>query len=219
MLIHTSGLQAVSDYWKTASKDLGQQTLRYPAGEYSIWAESFTNQMNAVSANQKLTLITETLTITAPSSVTRSNQFTVNVTGRPNTTYTLFIMGDPCNQMSGSDCDQPPMILAGQRGVTFDPEGWFKAAALLPYWKSTCIPSIMSGRCDNQGCCTRCPYDGTRYYANVTTDETGAISVGFSTSPETAPRTYTIHVQGMGLDEQPKYARCIYCNNHGCCNA
>ena len=38
----------MSDYWKTASKDMSQQTLRYPAGVYSIWAESFINQMNAI---------------------------------------------------------------------------------------------------------------------------------------------------------------------------
>ena len=82
---------------------MSQQTFRYPAGLYSIWAESFVNQMNLISGNQQLNLITETLTITSPSSVTRSNQFTVNVTGRPNTTYTLFIMGDPCNLMSGGD--------------------------------------------------------------------------------------------------------------------
>ena len=75
--------------------------------------------MNTVSANQKL-INNRNIGDNSPATVTRSNQFTVNITGRPNTTYTLFIMGDPCNLMEGTDCNQPPMIFTRAAWCTFD---------------------------------------------------------------------------------------------------
>ena len=188
-------------FWDTASRG-SQSTFRYAPGPYSIWAQTNpnkVNQLNVVSANNNLNLISETLDVTTVPSVTRSNPFTVTVTGRPNTTYTLSIYNNPCHVMTGADCDQPPMILDGQVGVVFDNLDVHRAGDQL-FYPTPCLEGTTIYQT-----VPHTPYNGYRYYANVTTNANGTISVGFATTTSTAPISYIIHVQGMGLDGVTKY--------------
>ena len=158
------------------------------------------NPENAISATDNLNLIPESLTVTAEPTVLRSNQFVATVTGRPNTHYTLWIINNPCNPPSGLDCDQPPMILESQRGVTFDPE-------LGPYTigNQQVFPNLCKAGAIVRDTVPHIPKEGTRYYADILTDKFGSASIGFVTSTETTPKDYTIHVQGLGLDGEMKY--------------
>ena len=197
----------IDQFWKTSARD-GQNIFRYPAGTYTVWAESFANKMNinnpqggAISQPDPVNIITEFVTVTSEASVLRSNQFTTTVTGRPNTHYTLWIINNPCNPPSGADCDQPPMILDGQRNVKFDqPGGPYTIGNQLVY------PNMCKVGATVRDTVPHTPFDGTKYYADIVTDQFGSASVGFSTSTQTAPKDYTIHVQGLGLDDEMKYA-------------
>jgi hypothetical protein len=158
-------------------------------------------QGGAVSQTDQVNIINEFLTVTSEASVLRSNQFTTTVTGRPNTHYTLWIVNNPCYPPTGEDCDQPPMILEGQRNVKFDPIGGsYTIGNQLVY------PNLCKIGATVRDTVPHFPSDGTRYYADVVTDQFGSASVGFSTSTQTTPKAYTIHVQGLGLDGEMKYA-------------
>ena len=51
-------------------------------------------------------------------SVVRSKQFSVTITGKPNTIYHLWVKGT--STMDGSYDNQPPMIGLNQAGITMD---------------------------------------------------------------------------------------------------
>jgi PKD repeat protein len=209
----------LGNYWNTAERD-GSNNFIYPNGNYAIWAESNVNQMNLVSTNVNVNLIPETLDVSAPPSVTRSNQFTVNITGRPNTTYVLSIFNNPCHVMSGDTCDQPPIIMPGQKNVVFDPTGNLEihsnTTGAIEFYPVPCLPgTTIYQTVPKQPVFANPNGQGLRYYANVTTDENGQISVGFSTSTDTAPIPYIIHVQGMGLDGDTKFKETTVTVNMG----
>jgi len=117
--------------WSTGALDVnGQQA--YPAGTYTVWAQSklnnmLTNYPNAgasytsktISPTYTVTLVSNTVSIQANvDTVVRSKPFSVTVTGEPNTIYRLWISGT--NSMSGAYNSQPPMILGGQSNVKQD---------------------------------------------------------------------------------------------------
>ena len=92
----------------------------YPAGTYTVWAESLLNNMKdnyqnagadytgkTVSQTYTVTLVSDTVKIEAnKDSVVRSKPFSVTITGKPNTLYHLWVKGT--STMSGGYDDQPP---------------------------------------------------------------------------------------------------------------
>jgi PKD repeat protein len=217
---HWSNLLLPNTYWLTSARNPSGNQFRYPVGLYTTWAEATLNGMNlnnpyggAISLSDQVNLVQESLSVTTVPSVTRTNSFTANITGRPNTEYTIWILNNPCHVMTGGDCDQPPMIPIGQRDVRFDiaypyeddyPIGSQKVyptQCLINANVRDTIPYIIE---DDKRVYS--PEDGIRYYANVETDENGFASIRFDTSTATAPITYTVHVQGTKLDGDPIFA-------------
>jgi PKD repeat protein len=215
---HWSNMLLPNTYWLTSARNPSGNQFRYPVGLYTTWAEATLNGMNlnnpyggAVSLSDQVNLIQESLSITTIPSVTRTNPFTANITGRPNTLYTIWILNNPCHVMTGEDCKQPPMIPIGQRDVYFDKNN----SEYYPIGSQKVVPTqcLIDANVRDTIPYTieydqriYSPEDGIRYYANVKTDEDGLASVRFETTTATAPITYTVHVQGTKLDGDPIFA-------------
>ncbi len=88
--------------------------------------------------------------------------------------------------MSGDPCDQPPIILPGQKNVVFDPttgnhEVHSNSTGAIEFYPVPCLPgTTIYQTVPKQPVFNNTNGPGLRYYANVTTDENGQISVGFS---------------------------------------
>ena len=135
--VWTWGSPSINSYaanpgnWSTAATDSTGQ-LAYPAGTYTVYVESALNGMydgyqlsgaaytgKTVSASQTVTLASNTVKITSnKDTVVRSKPFSITVTGRPNTGYTVWVKGT--STMSGAYDNQPPMFVENQVGVTND---------------------------------------------------------------------------------------------------
>ena len=114
--------------WDTGALDIFNQ-YAYPVGTYTVSAESILNKMKdnykqggadytgkTVSQAYTITLVSDTVKIEAnKDSVVRSKSFSVTVTGRPSTTYYLWVKGT--SSLSGGYDDQPPMIVLNQEQV------------------------------------------------------------------------------------------------------
>jgi len=144
--------------WATDALDQnGQQA--YPAGTYTVWAESYMNGMKdnylsggasyttkTVAQTQTITLVSNTVSISANvDSVVRSKQFSVTITGKPNMYYHLWVKGT--STMSGTYDDQPPMIGSNQAGITQDSASaaTYVGGSFVPY-----NPSIVSNVTNSQ---------------------------------------------------------------------
>ena len=89
---------AFNTYWSTGIRDTSQQ-YAYPAGTYTVYAESRLNNMNdnyknggadyttkTVPQTATITLVSDTVKIEAnKDSVVRSKPFSVTITGKPAT--------------------------------------------------------------------------------------------------------------------------------------
>jgi len=194
--------------WYTLAVDSSNNRL-YKAGTYTIWVESNINRMKdnykdpsgsdytgkTVSATKTVTIASDTVKIESnKDSVVRGNPFSVTVTGRPNTLYYLWVKGT--SSMSGGATDQPPMIVSGQDSVTFDPDvgPWsigayhFQGAGVGQVINN---PAAARSLSDVAGS----PANGTVYYAQIKTSNSGTRTIGFMTSQDTKDKKYTIHVE------------------------
>jgi PGF-CTERM protein len=117
--------------WFTGATDtLGNNA--YPAGVYSVYAESRVNGMKdnyqnngadytgkTISGTGQVTIASNTVKIEAnKDSVVRSKSFSVTVTGRPNTYYYVWVKG--VSSLDNTYDNQPPMITSNQLNVFTD---------------------------------------------------------------------------------------------------
>ena len=119
--------------------------------------------------------------------LTRGSQFTITITGAPNTAYYLWLTRT--STLTGNPGDQPPVIVGGQNGVQKDPpEG--------PYSIGMYAFNNGNGRTIIDDVAPSTPdMSNTNYYALVTTDRDGRAVVAFQTSSSTATRTFSIKAE------------------------
>jgi PGF-CTERM protein len=164
----------------------------YPAGTYTVYAESYLNNMQAnymnggalytgktVSATQTITLVSNTVSISANmDTVVRTKPFSVTITGKPSQSYYLWVKD---TQGFNSSIDsQAPMISTNQLNVNVS--DWW--AANYVYQNSA----------QNVAMDTEQDVNGAGY-ANVTLNTAGTATVQFLTTNWTKAQQYTIRVE------------------------
>ena len=174
--------------WDTAAGDANKY---YPAGIYQVQTEITLNHIkdNIPSGFTQPVTVSLTMAILSLTSntekITRGQPFTVILSGAPKSTCYLWVKGT--SSMSGERGDQPPMMVISQEGVSHDsPPGPYRIGSYEingkpGYTLRSDVPSF--------------PEEGTRYYAEVTTDASGTRVVQFSTSSGTRAQSYTISVE------------------------
>jgi PGF-CTERM protein len=207
--------------WATGAVDMNGQ-LAYPAGTYTVYAESYLNGMKdnylssgasytgkTVAQTQTVTLVSNTVSISANvDSVVRSKQFSVTITGKPNEYYHLWVKGT--STMSGGYDDQPPMIIPNQAGVVSDiatdvPVYLNEAMINGNYtWQNGAGKTILSDVCvgspqiDSDGNVINAVSitgNGTYVYGLVQMSSSGTRTVGFTTTNWTKAQQYTIRTE------------------------
>ncbi|MFA5347611.1 MAG: hypothetical protein WC294_05705 [Methanoregula sp.] len=119
--------------------------------------------------------------------LTRGSQFTVTITGAPNTAYYLWLTRT--STLTGNPGDQPPVIVGGQSSVQKDTPGG-------PYTIGMYAFNNGNGRTIIDDVAPSTPgMSNTNYYALVTTDRDGRAVVAFQTSSGTATRTFSIKAE------------------------
>lgn len=124
-------------------------------------------------------------------SIVRGHQFTVDITGKPNTSYYIWLTGTW--PLSGEAYDQPPIVVPNQWNVEQDPEGGPYTIGSYQYYNGggrTIIDDVAP---------SSSLLSNTNYYALVTTDEKGLATVAFGTSINTALRSYSVRVENPSL--------------------
>jgi PGF-CTERM protein len=196
---------ATMGYWKTDATDYNNQ-YSYPVGTYTVWAESTLNKMKdnyknagadytgkTVSATGTITLVSDTVKIEAnKDAVVRSKSFSVTITGKPSTTYYVWVKDT--SAMTGGYDDQPPMIAANQEKVYFDDAGKVLVDGQHPIGNYTIenggtIWANVAANVTGMG------YNKTRYYALVNTSTSGTRIVEWTTNNWTKAQKYTIRVE------------------------
>jgi len=211
--------------WSTDAADsTGQQA--YPAGTYQVYAESYMNGMydnyksggaaytgKTVAETQTVTIVSNTVKIEAnKDSVVRSKQFSVTITGKPNTMYHIWVKGS--STMGGGYDDQPPMIAANQAGIYNDSLSATGSVSPDPYAaRATNVvnPQLIGGYQYQNGGNNRVVWDdvahgtddakraillnGTAVYANVSLSSSGTRTIAFTTTNWTKAQKYTIRVE------------------------
>jgi len=120
-------------------------------------------------------------------SLTRGSRFTVTITGLPNSSYYLWI--PHTSSMTGEPRDQPPVITDSQMNVMEDPADGPWPIGSYQYNNG----NGQTIRDDIAPSTSEMP--DTRYYALVTTDNTGQATVEFQTSVNTGLRSYSVKVE------------------------
>ena len=209
--------------WSTgALNSNGQQA--YAIGTYTVYAESKLNNMKdnyknggvdyttkTISQTVTVSLVSNTVKIEAnKDSVVRSKPFSVTITGKPKTTYVLWVKGT--SNMGGGLDGQPPMVNVGQDGVKFDSKQ-VDAVAQRAYAVLN-TNTALGYSFQNAG--TNLVFDdvshsadtgfGTLAAVNVTTLPTGVRTVEFVTTNWTKAQKYTIRVeQNFGTIASPSF--------------
>ena len=211
--------------WSTAAIDRNGQYV-YPPGTYTVTAESYLNNMKdnygadvtgkTVSAAVTVTLVSDSIKIEAnKDSVVRSKPFSVTITGKPSTSYHMWVKGT--SSMTGGYDSQPPMIQQYQAGIAQDPytaapsESWQNyapglagnysyqnggGAAANNIWSNVATGGTDATNKAKLG-------NGTYLYANVTTLTTGVRTVQWETTNWTKAQTYTIRVEQQFVNGVP----------------
>ena len=210
--------------WSTGAFNANGQ-LAYPIGTYTVYAESRLNNMKdnyknggvdyttkTVSQTVTVSLVSNTVKIEAnKDTVVRSKPFSVTITGKPRTTYKVWLKGTS-NLAGGLDA-QPPLVNTGQDGVAFDPVQ-ADATAQRAYAVAT-ANSALGYAYQNAGA-NRVVFDdvshvaetgfGTRVGVNATTTASGTRVVEFVTTNWTKAQKYTIRVeQNFGTIASPSF--------------
>jgi PGF-CTERM protein len=185
--------------WQTSATDASGQ-LAYPAGTYTVWAESLLNNMKdnyqnggadytgkTVSQTYTITLVSDTVKIEAnKDTVVRSKPFSVTITGRPNTAYNVWVKGT--STMDGSYDNQPPQFQLNQAGTVVGDV----LTGNYVYQNNGAISADVPSAADvlkNMGVSTN------PFWANVTTSASGTRTVGLITTNWTKAQKYTIRVE------------------------
>jgi Predicted solute binding protein len=120
-------------------------------------------------------------------SITRGHQFTIEITGRLNTPYYVWLTRTW--SLSGEEGDQPPVVVANQYNVQQDPAGGPYTIGSYKYYNGggrTILDDVAP---------TSSLLPNTSYYALVTTDNSGKAVVAFGTSSNTATQSYSVRVE------------------------
>ena len=156
----SSGISSSSDpfkTWKTNETDSFGYAY-YDPGTYTVWFTCNANDLNYKSPDYTITLEEEKPILSVnPSSLIRGNKFTTSIEGLPNTAYIVWIKdcaacpnGCCSDPMTGICCDQPPLILPGQEGVSFYDEYKVNFTGPCPY-EGPC-PCDQYDTCDGIHC-------------------------------------------------------------------
>jgi hypothetical protein len=119
--------------------------------------------------------------------ITRGHQFTIEITGRLNTPYYVWLTRTW--SLSGEAGDEPPVVVANQYNVQQDPEGGPYTIGSYQYYNGggrTILDDVAP---------TSSLLPNTSYYALVTTDSSGKAVVAFGTSYNTATQSYSVRVE------------------------
>jgi PGF-CTERM protein len=214
---------ATGQFWETDAVDFNNQ-YAYPVGTYTVVAESALNKMKdnyknagadytgkTVSQSYTVTLVSDTVKVEAnKDSVVRSKPFSVTVTGKPKTTYYVWVKGT--GTMTGAYDNQPPMANLNQEGVFMDSNlaGTVSTGKLLNHpigdyayengagkiiYNDVCVDSAATLPAVSN-------WNRTRYYVLINTSSSGTRTVEFLTSNWTKAQRYTIRVeQRFPLDQ------------------
>lgn len=166
-------------YWADKDQDLGwdlESTLDgdrlYESGQYAVKLECDQNSLNVESSEKTFTIASDSLkieTINDKEKTTRGNSFTVRITGQPKTDYYLFV--------KSTQADPAPYIIPNQKNV-----GRGVGGSYVTESGKTLEDSVPKD-------------DPERYYAEITLDSSGSLSVGLQTNKDTDTKKYTIRVE------------------------
>jgi len=120
-------------------------------------------------------------------SLVRGHQFTVDIMGKPNTAYYIWLTGTW--PLSGGAYDQPPVVVADQWNIQQDPDNGPYTIGSYQYYNGG-GRTILDDVAPSSSLLSR-----TSYYALVTTDASGQAVVAFGTSMNTALRSYSVRVE------------------------
>ncbi|MFA5331257.1 MAG: hypothetical protein WC342_02655 [Methanoregula sp.] len=120
-------------------------------------------------------------------SITRGQQFTVDITGKPNTAYYAWLTRTW--SLSGEPYDQPPVVVANQWNVEQDSSDGPYTIGSYQYYNGN-GKTILDDVAPSSSV-----MPDTSYYALVTTDESGKATLSFQTSKYTALRSYSVRVE------------------------
>ncbi len=209
--LNAAGMQYDGYVWYTGALDAFNQ-YSYPVGTYTVCAESKLNKMKdnykqggadytgkTVSQCYTITLVSDSVKIEAnKDSVVRSKTFSTTVTGRPSTSYYLWVKGT--SSMLGGYDDQPPMIVLNQEGVAMDP---FTTPLTATATQLAAGYPIGQYKYENGGGFTIrddvsvniYTSNGTRCYAKITTSTSGTRTIEWTTTNWTKAQKYTFRVE------------------------
>jgi PGF-CTERM protein len=204
--------------WSTGALLPGSGQNAYPAGVYTVIAQSrlngmYDNYLNGgatytgatISQPGTVTIASNTVSLSANvDSVVRSKPFSVTITGKPYATYHLWVKGT--STMDGTYNNQPPYITPNQAGVAFDTTtGTNKVVDLsipndggnyTPQNNNMNLWNLVAHGTASAGTLTTLA-NGTYIYANVTLDQTGTRTVQFTTTNWTKAQQYTVRVEQL----------------------
>jgi len=210
--------------WSTGALNANGQ-LAYPIGTYTVFAESRLNNMKdnyknggvdyttkTVSQTVTVSLVSNTVKIEAnKDTVVRSKPFSVTITGKPRTTYHLWLKGT--SNLAGGLDSQPPMVNTGIEGVTY-----IAVCATAEDQRAAALatPGSALGYAYQNAGANRVVFDdvshvletgfGSRVAVNVATSASGTRVVEFVTSNWTKAQKYTIRVeQNFGSATSPSF--------------
>ncbi len=190
--------------WYTAAQDTQGMNFQYKMGTYSFWIECNANKLKennpsgAVSKTHTVELKPEVVSITSsPSSVIRSNPFSLTIQGRPNTWYNFYLKDCP-RTLTGGTCDEAPLIAPGQNNVIMD--GYNPAFPVYTIGNNMTYPECCFPNSPIKDVVPRKPENGVRYYAYVKTDDSGKAVINMLTTLNTKTTTFTYHAYTRGLD-------------------
>ncbi len=127
-------------------------------------------------------------------SVTRSQAFTVTITGLPNTAYYVWL--SRTFSLSGEPGEQPPVIASNQLNIVQDPPEGPYVIGSYRYYNSggrTILDDVAP---------STATVPNTSYYAQVTTDSSGIGIVTFLTSHDTAAQSFSVVAQNPAAPGQ-----------------
>ncbi len=199
--------------WSTgALNEYDQQA--YPIGTYTVYAESLLNNMKNNYKNGGVAYTTKTISQTVTislvrnivkieankDSVVRGGFFSVTVTGKPSTTYHLWVKNT--SDLAGGPDGQPPLATSAQAGVTFDINAGTAEATRA---QAVATANSALGYAYANGGAGIVVFDdvshsadtgfGTRSGFNIVTSANGVRTVEFLTTSWTKPQKYTLHVE------------------------